>query len=229
MQRHVDNAHDKEESSMDEVETRVNAFDAGHSYPKLKRRRLNDPESEDDESGSEDDESGSEDDDTSESEDDETSGSEDNESGVQVEEISGSEDDETSDEDGASSDLEDNAAYQDWLQEATEVTEAMRSDKYDKYAFEGMNEDQAKEKAKRKTLWAVKRIFFNKYMDFLTSYLHLQDNDTHQNIVEDFERKVGKGMEIDKALNRVLPKHQSKFDGLFQQDEKEDHYEDSDD
>ena len=128
---------------------------------------------------------------------------------------------ESSNENESSSDLEDNTAYQDWLKEAMESTEEMWSGKYEKYVNGGMREDEAKEKANMKTTWAVKKNFFNKYMDFLSSYLHLKDDDTYQEIVEDLEEKMDKGMDVNKALSRVIPKHQSKFDGLFQQDEDE--------
>ena len=102
--------------------------------------------------------------------------------------------------DESSSELEDNTAYQDWLEEAKEATEEMRNAKYEKYVNEGMAELQAKEKAKWKTKWAVKRIFFNNYKDFLSSYLHLKDNDTHQDIVEDLEERLNKDKDVNKAL-----------------------------
>ena len=200
VRRHVENAHGDEESDtyeagddpkIEDIQS-INSDD--DSYPSSKKRRLDDLESKYDEIESEDDES----------EDDETSDSK---------------DDETSDENESSSDLEDNATYQDWVQEATEATEEMWSEKYDKYVGEGMSEDQAKDKANRKTRWAVKRIFFNNYKDFLSSYLRLKENDTHQDILEDLEQKLDRGMGINKALNRVMPEHQSKFEGLFQQDE----------
>ena len=197
LRRHVESVHVLEKSDTDEVDDdseiedvqSINS-DVDDSYPHSKKRRSDDLESKYDEA--------------SESEDDETSDSK---------------DDETSDENESSSDLEDNATYQDWVQEAVEATEEMWSEKYDKYVSEGMSEDQAKDKANRKTRWAVKRIFFNTYKDFLSSYLRLKENDTHQDIVEDLEQKLDRGMDINKALNRVMPEHQSKFEGLFQQDE----------
>ena len=124
-------------------------------------------------------------------------------------------------EDESSSDVEDNGTYKGWLKEASDVTEDMWSEKCTKYVDEGMDEDQAKDKANRKTLWAVKQIFFNSYKDFLADYLHLKDNDTHQEIFSDLEEKISKGVNVDKALNRVIAKHQSKFDGLFHQLEEE--------
>ena len=137
------------------------------------------------------------------------------------ENVSESETDESSDEDESSSDVEDNGTYKGWLKEASDVTEEMWSEKCTKYVDEGMDEDQAKEKANRKTLWAVKQIFFNSYKDFLADYLHLKDNDTHQEIFSDLEEKISKGVNVDRALNRVIAKHQSKFDGLFHQLEEE--------
>ena len=89
--------------------------------------------------------------------------------------------------------------------------------KYDKYINEGMSENQAKEKANRKTLWAVKRHFFARMKDFLTSYLSLKDDDTYQEIVEDLQEKLEKGMDVNKAMSRVIPKYQTKFDGLFEE------------
>ena len=118
--------------------------------------------------------------------------------------------------------MEDNDAYRYWLEEAKEATEEMRNEKYEKYVNEGMVELEANEKADWKTMWAVKRIFFNNYKDFLTIYLHLKDNDTHQDIVEDLEERLTKDKDINRAINRVIPRHKAKFDGLFQQDEEED-------
>lgn len=139
------------------------------------------------------------------------------------------ENDDPSDQDESSSELEDNVTYQDWLEEAKGATEEMWTEKYEKYLNENMGRVQAKEKANRKTLWAVKRIFFNKYKEFLTHYLFLEDNVTHQEIVEDLKEKTDKGMIISKAFNRIMPKHQGQFEGLFQQDEEDDNQEDGDD
>ena len=74
---------------------------------------------------------------------------------------SGSESDEEDDDDQSSSDLEDNTAYQDWLEEAAKTTEEMRTEKYEKYINQGMDEDSTNVKAKRKVLWAVEKHFFN--------------------------------------------------------------------
>ncbi len=131
------------------------------------------------------------------------------------------ESDQSSDEHGSNSELEDNIAYLDWLEDAKETTNTQWNEKYEKYINEGMSEDAAKDKANRKIRWALERIFFNKYKDFLSSYLHLKDHVTHLDIVEEIEQKLDKGMTINRALNRVIPKHQAEFKGLFHEDEED--------
>ena len=112
------------------------------------------------------------------------------------------------------------------MEEAKDMTDEIWKEKYEKYINEAMSENQAKEKANRKTLWAVKRHFFARMKDFLTSYLSLKDDDTYQEIVEDLQEKLEKGMDVNKAMSRVILKYQTKFDGLFEEND-EDH--DSDD
>ena len=214
--RHAESAHGEHESPMDEIyddreigENRSEQL-GGHNYESgFKKLKIQDSETESCET-----ESMQYEDEAAE-----------NESESETEE----ENDDSSDEDECSSELEDNATYQDWLEEAKGATEEMWTEKYEKYLNENMSEDQAKEKANRKTLWAVKRIFFNTYKEFLLSYLYLEDNDTHQEIVEDLKEKIDKGMTYNKAFNRVLPKHQTKFEGLFQHDEDDNNQEGSDD
>ncbi len=130
------------------------------------------------------------------------------------------EEDESLDEE-SSDELDDNAAYKEWFTLAKETTEEMRTKKYDKYINEGMEEDRAKEKAYTKTLWVVKRIFFEDYLSFLWSNIHLKDNDTHQEIMADLEENLEKGVDINKALKRVIAKHRAKFDVLFDEEEEE--------
>ena len=124
-----------------------------------------------------------------------------------------------SSEDESSSDLEDNPIFQDWLEEAKEATNDKRNEKYEKYIDEGMSEEEALEKAAIKIRWAVKRNFFARFKDFLTSYLHLRDNSTFQEVVGEIDGKVEKGMDVHKALSRVMPKYKIKFNGLFDLDE----------
>ena len=115
-------------------------------------------------------------------------------------------------------DLEDNPSYREWVDQAREETREMWNDKYEKYVNEGMSEELAKGKANRKTSWDVKRLFFNKYGDFLFHYFNLKDDETHQEIEYEVDKKVKNGVEIVKALKRVMPKHRVKFEGLFLHD-----------
>ena len=196
LHRHVENTHAEEQSTDGEENTEME-YSSGSEYEPLhKKRRCTSPEHSDESSG----------------EDDSESESEDN-----VE----SADDNDDEDEQSSSDLEDNTAYQDWLVEAKETTEDLWNMKYDKYTSEGMSEDQATEKANMKTQWAVKRNFFARFKDFLTSYLLLKDDEAYQDIVWDLEEKLEKGIDINKAINRIMAKHEAKFNALFQADDEE--------
>ena len=56
-------------------------------------------------------------------------------------------------------DLEDNDIYQRWYERSMQVSEPARTEKYEKYVGAGMSEQQAREKAYERTLWATKSNF----------------------------------------------------------------------
>ena len=118
--------------------------------------------------------------------------------------------------------LEDNETYQAWYEEAIQATQEMRTEKFEKSISQGMDEDAAKEKAYIKTLWAVKNVFFKRYEEFLKPYIFLKDDDTHQDIIDDLEKKLNMGANAKTALRRVMVKHRTRFDGLFLQDDDTD-------
>ena len=57
----------------------------------------------------------------------------------------------------------------------------------------------------------------------MIEYLHLQDNDTHQENLSDLKEKISEGVDVNRptAFNRVRATQKSNFDGLFQHLEKE--------
>lgn len=217
LRRHMENIHAEEQSTADSEDTGHNYQDEHEHYePYYKKRRVveyHNQQAGDEEEGEE-----SSKDSESESEREEED---------DVKSDRSREEGEEEEVESVSSDLEDNAAYQDWLEEAKETTEGMWNTKYQKYLNEGMSEDEAKEKADMKTRWAVKRNFFARFKDFLCSHLHLKDDDTYQEITWDLAEKIEKGFDINTALNRVVPKYKSKFAGLFAQDEENDDEEDN--
>lgn len=129
--------------------------------------------------------------------------------------------DETSDSELSSHEMEDNIAYQTWYEQALEDTQEMRNEKYQKYVSTGMDEDQAREKAHVKTLWAVKRIFFDHLKTFIGLSIHLGPDDTFQEIMNDVDVMVDKGLPLRPTLKRVVARYQSQFDSLFQYDDGE--------
>ena len=130
-------------------------------------------------------------------------------------------DGESSEDEVLSHDLEDNLAYQEWYEQAMQATEEIRAEKYEKYSNHGMDEEEAKEKVHEKTLWLVKRIFFDYYLSFLSLNFRLKDDDTHQELMAELEEKTDEGMDIDKALKRIMGKYRPKFDNLFDYDESD--------
>ena len=118
---------------------------------------------------------------------------------------------------------EDNPAYQEWLEQSMTNTEDLRDEKYQKYISDGVDEEEAKEKAHVKVLWAVKRSFFDLYSNFLQQNVYLGSADINHEIMSDLTEKVENGMNLRKAVKRVLARHGAQFEGLFQyQDENED-------
>ena len=131
---------------------------------------------------------------------------EENGSENEIELVDAEDDGSTTDEDDSpSSDVEDNPSFQDFVTVALASNKVMWTEKYEKYRNAGMSEYLARKKATQKTLWAVKRVFFDNYKDFLLSYLHLKENDTHQEIVDDLEDKIDKGFHPSKAVDGVIP------------------------
>ena len=118
---------------------------------------------------------------------------------------------------------EDNLAYQGWFEQAMTATDELRNEKYTKYISKSMSEEEAKENAHIKVLWAVKRIFFDHYSYFLRHNLYLEEDDINQEILSDIKDRVENGMGVRKAVQRVLARHGTKFDVIFEyQKEDED-------
>ena len=204
--RHIKLAHpDTEESENSDIDH----LTSRHELP-LKRRHIEVDTDDADSDG----------DDTDETDDDGNSDDQDEESN----EVEGEEEDEDENSEVShTEDPEDNQAYQDWLEHAMTETEERRSEKYNKYISEGLTNEEAKEKAHIKVLWAVKRIFFDDYSNFLQQNIHLDEDETHQKIMSDLQSKIENGMNTKDALSRTLVKHKPKFEGLFNyQSESED-------
>ena len=114
--------------------------------------------------------------------------------------------------------LEDNPSFRDWAREAREATEEMRKAKYEKYISEGKSQEAAREKARVKTIWAVKKHFFDNYEDFLINYAHLRDNYAHGKVVAEMEQRMeDKKVKAYKAAGRAIARYQVQFDSLLRE------------
>ena len=117
--------------------------------------------------------------------------------------------------------LEENATFQLWYKLSLDETKEMRDEKYDKYIIDGMNEEEAKEKAYSKVLWTLQRSFFDKYEAHLWNSFHLKEQETHEEIKAELEERMSDGKDVYKTIKRVMTKHRHKFDGLFLYEESE--------
>ena len=93
-----------------------------------------------------------------------------------------------------------------------------RTEKFEKYLKDDMAEDRAREKAYARTVWAIKNDFFDSFGTFLEQIQFIEKDTTYQDILSDIEEKVEGGMDVRKAVKRVLPKHKHKFESLFEFD-----------
>ena len=118
-----------------------------------------------------------------------------------------------SDEEMSSDDPEDNSVYCGWYDDAVEASQHTRTEKFEKYLKDDMAEYRVREKAYTRTVWAIKNDFLDSFGTFLE-----QKDTTYQDILSDIEEKVEGGMNVRKAVKRVLPKHKHKFESLFEFD-----------
>ena len=58
---------------------------------------------------------------------------------------------------------------------------------------------------------------------------HLKDDDTHQELMAELEEKTAEGMDIDKAVKRIMGRYRPKFDILFDYDESDEDESENDD
>ncbi len=126
-------------------------------------------------------------------------------------------------------DMEDNEVYRDWYEEAVQANQEPRNRKYQKYLEEDADDARARQKAYAKTLLAIKGHFFDYMETFLIQTVQLRDDDALQDIVADIDEKTEKGMDLNKAVKKVLPKHKHKFESLFEFDPEEEDEEEEED
>ena len=148
------------------------------------------------------------------------------ESDGESEEGDDTEEDDDNEEDDVGEDREevaDNIAYRNWVQQARETppVRALWEMKFQKYLQEGMCEDDARAKATMKTTWAAKKVFFSLYQLFLANHMRLETNETHQQIVNKLQQRISNGLDLVTSFKRVIAKHKSEFDELFDDDDDE--------
>ena len=85
-----------------------------------------------------------------------------------------------------------------------QVSEPARTEKYEKYVGAGMSEQEAREKAYERTLWAIKGNFFDTE-EFLESTVQLEEDNTHQEITAEIEEQCEEALTLVKLLKEYFP------------------------
>ena len=99
--------------------------------------------------------------------------------------------------------LEKNEVFRQWLDTARDASRQARTERFEKYLAQGMEETDAKEKANWKTTPEIKTEFFNNYETHLWEYKTLEFNHIHRDILRTMHRK-----EIDRWC-RHPPRHKT--------------------
>ena len=113
--------------------------------------------------------------------------------------------------------LEKNEVFRQWLDTARDASRQARSERFEKYLAQGMEEADAKEKAHWKTTPEIKTEFFNNYETHLWEYKTLEFNHVHRDILHTTEKRLTDGVDIRHAIKRAVAKHKHEFEGLFQE------------
>ena len=108
---------------------------------------------------------------------------------------------------------------------AREASRQARTERFEKYLAQGMEETNTKEKAHWKRTPEMKSEAFNNYETHLWEYKTLEFNHIHRDILHTMEKRLTDGVDILQAIKRAVAKHKPKFEGLFQELD-EDSYED---
>ena len=109
--------------------------------------------------------------------------------------------------------LEKNEVFQQWLDTAREASRQARTERFEKYLAQGMEEADAKEKAHWKTTPEIKSEFFDNYETHLWEYKTLEFNHVHRDILHTMDKRLTDGVNI----HHAVAKHKPEFEGLFQE------------
>ena len=85
--------------------------------------------------------------------------------------------------------LEKNEVFQQWLDTARDASRQARTERFEKYLAQGMEEADAKEKAHWKTTPEIKLEFFDNYETHLWEYKTLEFNHVHRDILHTMDKR----------------------------------------
>ena len=111
--------------------------------------------------------------------------------------------------------LEKNEVFQQWLDTARDASRQARTERFEKYLAQGMEEADAKEKAHWKTTPEIKSEFFDNYETHLWEYKTLEFNHVHRDILHTMDKRLTDGVNIHHAIKRRWPNTSPNSKGCF--------------
>ena len=132
--------------------------------------------------------------------------------------------------DAENNEKEDNVVFSQMAKKAREYTADEWQKKYDKYLKQNMPEKKANSKADEKTRGETYQQFKKLYEHFLHDLYQLQEDATHNHVIEDIdefqEEKYGLKKSIKMALNKNRHLLESYLDSSDEEDDEEEEEED---
>jgi hypothetical protein len=127
--------------------------------------------------------------------------------------------------DAENNEKEDNVVFSQMAKKAREYTADEWQKKYDKYLKQNMPEKKANSKADEKTRGETYQQFKKQYEHFLQDLYQLQEDATHNHVIEDIdffqEEKYGLKKSIKMALNKNKHLLESYLDSSDEEDDEE--------
>ncbi|XP_060588538.1 uncharacterized protein LOC132743954 [Ruditapes philippinarum] len=135
---------------------------------------------------------------------------------------------ELSDSEHEEDSVEDNEAYVNIWKRARKANDEKFDRIYNKFVDDGEESDEAQEMAEERIQPYNEKMFFDNYTMLIDNFiLPLRNSDLHNNIMAQIYKSISKGLHKTKAVQKVLKKHKTEFEDLFEMELSDD--EESDD
>ena len=124
--------------------------------------------------------------------------------------------------DAENNEKEDNVVFSQMAKKAREYTADEWQKKYDKYLKQNMPEKKANSKADEKTRGETYQQFKKLYEHFLHDLYQLQEDATHNHVIEDIDEFQGEKYGLKKSIKMALNKNRHLLESYLDSSDEED-------